>query len=310
MAYESPNPPPINLDGINHKWYENIAYGSINREVMDVFIPTDAVGPTPIVIYLHAGGFVQWDKGRAYTHGGDIDGMLSNGIAFATINYDYIETNRERKGILSCMDSAKRAIQFLKLNNEFFNLDKTNFIMTGASAGAGISAWLGYNVDLADVSNDNPLLRESTTIKALSLRNPQASYDSLKWQTEIFKSIPEWDLKKEYENVEASKLSVDRSFGTTSYQGFLDKVAYRESVDMLKMIKDNGGIPTRIFCPNTFYNKVVNFSIPDSSHSPYHGKALRDALLAEGQEVLANLNGIGDTTGGETELEFILRKVS
>ena len=105
--------PPVDLTGINHKYYENIQYGNTNREILDIFIPTDPVTPTGLVIYMHAGGFVQWDKSRGYSES-LIQDLLNDGIAYATINYDLIETQFERKGILSSMDSGKRAVQFLK----------------------------------------------------------------------------------------------------------------------------------------------------------------------------------------------------
>lgn len=307
--YESSSAPPVTLTG-NYTWYENIQYGSTNKEVMDIFIPDDSVVPTAIVVYIHAGGFVIWDKNRAYGRT-SIQEYLDNNIAFATISYDLLETDVELNGIITCMDSGKRAIQYLKLNSDFYNLDKSRFGIYGASAGAGIGMWIAYQSDLADPGNSNPLLRESTSIKSLSLLRPQATYETMRWQDDVFSTaIPEWDLLADYNAVPDLQLSLHRTFGIFSYQEFLNITNYRNSVDMLQFIEDNGGIETYINSPDVLYTELVGTSIPDISHSPYHGQKIKEFLDNEGTPNVAYLNGLFTDPSGETNLEFMLRTLS
>lgn len=308
--FESPNLPPIDLNGVNHIWYENIQYGSTNKEIMDIFIPTDAVIPTGVVIYMHAGGFVQWDKSRAYATGQSISTYLSNNIAFATIDYDLIETDKELNGYMTCMDSGKRAIQFLKLFADLLNIDKSKFHISGASAGAGIGMWIAYQPDLAEPGSSNPLLRESTTIKSIDLLRPQSTYNILRWESEVFATvIPAWDLQLDYESVPDLKKSLDRTYATENYQDFLNATSYRNSLDMLQFIDDNGGIETYINSPDVLYTNIVGTSIPDISHSPYHGQIIKQYLDAESTPNVAYLNGLYTDPSGETKLNFILRNI-
>ena len=67
-------------------------------------------------------------------------------------------------------------------------------------------------------------------------------------------------------------------------------------------------VPTRILSANALEETVEDCKLTDQEHSPYQGLALKEALILAGEEVLVDLNGIEDTTGGESELDFIIRK--
>ena len=49
------------------------------------------------------------------------------------------------------------------------------------SAGAGTSLWLAFHDDLADPSNQDPVLRESSRLVCAGALSAQFSYDMLKW---------------------------------------------------------------------------------------------------------------------------------
>jgi len=72
---------------------------------------------------------------------------------------------------------AARAIQFIRHQAKEWNLNSTRVAATGNSAGAGISLWLGFHPDLADPKSDDPVLRQSTRLIAMSVYNGQTSYD-------------------------------------------------------------------------------------------------------------------------------------
>ena len=75
------------------------------------------------------------------------------------------------------MHDGARAIQFLRLHANEWNLDKTRIAATGGSAGAGLSLWIAFHDDLADPMSDDPILRESTRISAVGVFGAQTTYD-------------------------------------------------------------------------------------------------------------------------------------
>lgn len=312
MFIESTNP-PIDLSGINHRYYENIQYRKTNREVMDIFIPTDPVTPTGICIYLHAGGFYFWDKSRIYDASGEafIQNLLSNGYAFASMNYDYIQTIKERIGIIDPITRASVAIQFLKYYADFFNLNKDKFVLYGSSAGAGIAMWIGYQPDFSDPLSENVILREDTTVGAISIRIPQSTYDIIRWETEIFSHLG-YSLLLDIQNNPQNFTSLKRTYGIYNYGDlFIEEVvAERKTLDMLQMIQLNGGIPTYINCPSVLEDVLVNYTLSDINHSPYHAKAIKDYLDLQGTENVSYITNLGITDpSGETNVDFLKRKM-
>tara|TARA_R110000772_G_C13307950_1_gene439557 strand:+ start:2324 stop:3328 length:1005 start_codon:yes stop_codon:yes gene_type:complete len=306
---------PIDISGINVDVYQDLQYGATNREVLDIFVPTDEVSPTGIVIEIHAGGFYQWDKSRAYDASGEtrIRQYLTAGVAYATINYPYVTLEGEEEGYIKCFEGGAHALQFIKYHADKFNIDKTKVILKGTSAGASIAAWIAYGDDLADAGNVNLALRESTSVKGIALRNPQASYDILKWETVVFASL-NYNLENDYYANPESAKGLHRNYGISSYDEFLFSapiITYRQDLDMLQFIEDNNGKPTYINCPNTLYSTLNgSFSINDISHSPYHGLALKTALNGKGTEVVSYLNGLFTEPSGEIEYDFVTRIIN
>jgi hypothetical protein len=55
------SPSPIELNGIDVKFSKDISYGPYPKNTFDIFIPNSAE-PTPLVIYIHGGGFLGGEK--------------------------------------------------------------------------------------------------------------------------------------------------------------------------------------------------------------------------------------------------------
>ena len=68
---------------------------------------------------------------------------------------------------MSSLNDAKRALQYLKFNNEKFNLIKNKVALMGASAGATSSLWIGLQDDMSDKKSKDPVLRESTKVSCI-----------------------------------------------------------------------------------------------------------------------------------------------
>jgi acetyl esterase/lipase len=145
-------------------------YGPHERNVIDLW-KAKSDKPTPLVIYIHGGGFRGGDKTTL-----DADLLakcLEAGISVAAINYRL----SQHAPFPAPMLDGGRAVQFLRSKAKDWNLDPKRFAATGGSAGAGISLWLAFRDDLADPKSDDPVARESTRLTCAAVLGAQSSYD-------------------------------------------------------------------------------------------------------------------------------------
>lgn len=151
----------------------NIHYGEHERQVLDLWIaPAAAKAPTPLVIFIHGGGFVSSDKSIITPE--MLLGLLGQGYSVAAINYRYCGPGVPLPGP---MLDAGRALQFLRANAAKLHLDSKRVALCGGSAGAGIALWLNFHDDLAQPQSADPVARESTRVSCSFVWGAQTSYD-------------------------------------------------------------------------------------------------------------------------------------
>ncbi len=155
--------------------YADLSYGPHPNNKLDLWV-AESGRPTPLVVFIHGGGFVGGDKSSANKT--FVRRALDSGVSYAAINYRF----RGDAPIQAILRDCARAIQFLRYNAEKFNLDKKRIASMGGSAGAGTSLWLAFHDDLADPANPDPVLRESSRIVAAAATGTQATYDLLRWK--------------------------------------------------------------------------------------------------------------------------------
>ena len=148
----------------------NISYGPHPRNVLDLWkAPSDR--PTPLVVFIHGGGFRAGDKNQLSP--ALLDLCLARGISVGAINYRLTDT----APYPAPMQDGARAIQYFRSRAKEWNLDPARFGATGGSAGAGISLWIGFHDDMADPASDDPVRRQSTRLSAMAVNGAQTSYD-------------------------------------------------------------------------------------------------------------------------------------
>lgn len=155
--------------------YGNVAYGPHERNVLD-FYRAESTAPTPLIVYIHGGGFVGGNKSSFSP--AMLQGALKKGISFAAIHYRFVN-GRDCIFPAPQLDGA-RAVQFLRSKAKEWNIDASRVACYGGSAGAGISMWIGFHDDLADPQSSDPVLRQSTRIQAIGTFGGQATYDPIK----------------------------------------------------------------------------------------------------------------------------------
>ena len=77
----------------------NVPYGGHERQVLD-FWKADSPGPTPVLFYIHGGGWLSNDKSHIELENG-IDAFLEAGISVVSINYQYIKPKGQRRKLRS-----------------------------------------------------------------------------------------------------------------------------------------------------------------------------------------------------------------
>jgi acetyl esterase/lipase len=156
--------------------HAEVAYGPFPEQRLNVWLmPSEQ--PTPLIIHLHGGGFIQGSK---QDH---LDLAVQEKLAAAKVSYASIQYRFQSKDLPlpEVLLGIARAVQFLRHQAGEWNLDKQRFAAFGGSAGAAASTWLGMRDDLADPTHSDPVLRESTRLKAVWAISVAPTMDVWEW---------------------------------------------------------------------------------------------------------------------------------
>lgn len=108
----------------------NVKYGPHERNVLD-FWQAKSDKPTPLIVFIHGGGFRVGDKSQA--PGAAIKLALDSGVSFMSISYRFLP----KTPIQDILRDCARSVQFVRANADRFNIDKSKVACFGGSAGAG-----------------------------------------------------------------------------------------------------------------------------------------------------------------------------
>ncbi|MGE0757822.1 MAG: alpha/beta hydrolase [Pirellulaceae bacterium] len=250
----------------DHQPQLNVPYGTHPRQVLD-FYPAESEKPTPVVLYIHGGG---WRNGDKKTNP---QAFLDRGISVVAINYRYVQNGVEDKvepPVKAPLGDASRALQFVRSKAAEWNLDKRRIGATGGSAGACTSLWLAFHDDMADPQSQDPVARESTRLFCAAVNGAQVSLDP--------KELRAWMPNYTYGA---------HAFGLPNIQALIEQ---REKV--MPWIKEyspiehvtNDDPPIALFYSGEV--PVVGSSPKDPTHSGIMGIKLAERLKAVGGDVV------------------------
>ena len=170
--------------------FANVAYGTHERQVLD-FYQAKSDKPTPLLFFIHGGGWVAGDKGGRT--GAGVKPYLAAGISVVSINYRYswqAQIAGVKPPVKAPLEDAARALQFVRSKAKEWNIDKARIGASGGSAGACSSLWLAFHSDMADAKSSDPIAHESTRLWCAAVVGAQTSLDP--------KELKEWTPNSRY----------------------------------------------------------------------------------------------------------------
>lgn len=282
---------PVNIRG-ERATFINEKYGPHLRNNFDIWL-ADSEKPTPLVIYIHGGGFVGGDKSK-YFDSPDLVRFLDAGVSVAVINYRFM--TEAPYGIIASLNDSKRCLQYIRFNAQKYNIDKTRVACSGGSAGAGTALWLAFSDDMAAPENADPILHESTRLTCAGAFATQSTYDIFQWEEII--GVPMAATREQL-------ISIAAAFGIR-YENGMDLYSFtekRKELDFLAKMDKNDP-------PIFVYNKHKS-GIPtnqdDLNHHPIHAKVIKEKAEQVGLEavVYAPEIGIVDPSGKDLVRFFL-----
>ena len=292
----------FDLDSVGAEYFEGISYGPYDENLFDIYIPASD-GPTPLFIWIHGGGFTGGSR--------DTTGMetmimpyLEEGVAFASIDYRLLQSP-DPDGVIKPLQDSTRCLQFIRYHAEQLNIDRANIILAGGSAGAGTALWIGFNDDMADPDNEDPVLRQPTRVQAIVALHTQGTYDIGKWKTVVFEEY-NVDLLMLADTLGLAQNLLD-FYGITEVDDFESQeiLEYRARVDMLDLM-DAEDPP--FYVDNPLEPAVFPYSVNLAFHHANHALVLAERADEIGLENVAYMKALMiEDPSGEDSTGFALR---
>jgi len=136
-------------------FHQNIPYANdtSQKHLLDIYLPPDAKGNLPLVVWIHGGAWMLNDK---YADMGymkqTVKSFIDSGYALASINYRYSTDSVFPAQIRDC----NTAIEFLYQHAGQYHIDRNKIAVIGFSAG-------GHLASLLALSNNNHVPAFSTS---------------------------------------------------------------------------------------------------------------------------------------------------
>ncbi len=117
--------------------YLDLSYKTVGdwQGVMDLFIPQNTTKSTPLILFVHGGGWTQGSKGTA----NQFKIFFKQGYAVATIAYRLAK----HAPAPAAVEDVRTALCFL-LKETKYNIDPNKVVLMGGSAGGHLALLAGY----------------------------------------------------------------------------------------------------------------------------------------------------------------------
>ena len=136
-------------------FHSNIPYAgdTLQRHLLDIYLPAGAGANTPLVVWIHGGAWMLNTKYSDMSYmKNTIREIIGNGYALASIDYRYSTSAVFPAQIQDC----NRALQFLYDHAAQYKIDRSRIALIGFSAGGHLASLLAlsHNNDVKDFYAD------------------------------------------------------------------------------------------------------------------------------------------------------------
>jgi len=111
----------------------SLSYGSSNTQSIDLFLPSGARGPVPVLVFIHGGYWQELSKKESAFAA---PACLDQGFAFAAIDY----TLAPQATVSDIVAECRAAIAFLAHHGSDHGIDPDRMVVAGSSAGGHLAA--------------------------------------------------------------------------------------------------------------------------------------------------------------------------
>lgn len=262
--------------GVPKPTLSEVAYGEHPRHVLD-FWKAESEKPTPLAFVIHGGGWMGGSKERLDRFA-DAQALLDAGISVVAINYRLMRHATDVvPPVKAPLKDAARALQFVRMKADEWNIEKELIGAAGGSAGACTSLWLAFHDDLADPKSDDPVARESSRLFCAAVRGPQTTLDPAQ--------MKEWTPNSKYGG---------HAFGKPNFAAFLadrDEILpwIAEYSPYALVSKDDPPVALYFGAP-----PEIGKAQKDPTHTANFGLKLQEHCEANGVTCVLVHNGVED----------------
>jgi acetyl esterase/lipase len=125
-------------------FHSNIPYANdtLQAHLLDIYLPSNAKGKLPLVVWIHGGAWNHNDKYADMSYmQNTVRKFIDSGYALASIDYRFSTTAPFPAQVQDC----NRALDFLYRNAEKYKLDKDRIALIGFSAGGHLASLIGLS---------------------------------------------------------------------------------------------------------------------------------------------------------------------
>lgn len=125
---------------------------------LDLYLPKEAAGPLPLIVWVHGGGWSGGDKANVPPLP-----FVAKGYAVASVNY-----RLSKHAVFPAqIEDCKAAIRWLRGNAKKYNLNPEKVGVWGSSAGGHLVALLGTSGDVKDLEGSKGHLDQSSRVQCV-----------------------------------------------------------------------------------------------------------------------------------------------